>query len=449
MSKSLSSYSYNRTTWEDAEFPILCQTCLGDNPYMRMMKDRFGGECRICERPYTTFRWCPGRNMRYKKTEVCQTCAKVKNTCQTCLLDLEYGLPVAVRDHALQLQDSIPREGANRNYYLQNIEREIADSDGTTPAGTLGKIADDHAGTELLQKLARKGPHYERNRAHICSFWVKGECKRGEECPYRHEKPTDPDNPLSDQKLRDRYYGVNDPVADKMLSRVKAIPKMAPPDDQSITTLWIGGFGDDGTVTEKELKDYFYQFGELRSVKVIEYKGCAFIEYTDRKSAEMAAEKTFNKLQLKGRKIMVRWGRQQALHTSSGSTRELPEHRKMPGVPGLPDFGDVPLPDFFGLNTPPYLLAQQQQQSSSSSSDGASSAKRARGDDYGNVPPPSFVPYPPQQHIPYQLPSSDFILSRPSAAYYDPPPPVPGTSGSKGIHYPSQDPQHLGAKDID
>ena len=29
--------------------------------------------------------------MRYKKTEVCQTCSKLKNICQTCLFDLEYG----------------------------------------------------------------------------------------------------------------------------------------------------------------------------------------------------------------------------------------------------------------------------------------------------------------------------------------------------------------------
>lgn len=29
--------------------------------------------------------------MRFKKTEVCQTCSKMKNVCQTCLLDLEYG----------------------------------------------------------------------------------------------------------------------------------------------------------------------------------------------------------------------------------------------------------------------------------------------------------------------------------------------------------------------
>jgi len=32
---------------------------------------------------------------------------------------------------------------------------------------------------------------------------VKGECKRGEECPYRHEKPTDPDDPLADQNIKD------------------------------------------------------------------------------------------------------------------------------------------------------------------------------------------------------------------------------------------------------
>ena len=58
--------------------------------------------------------------------------------------------------------------------------------------------------SELLQKLARTTPYYKRNRPHICSFWVKGECKRGEECPYRHEKPSDPDDPLSNQNFKDR-----------------------------------------------------------------------------------------------------------------------------------------------------------------------------------------------------------------------------------------------------
>ena len=55
------------------------------------MKETYGSECKICARPFTVFRWCPGAGMRYKKTEICQTCSKLKNVCQTCLLDLEYG----------------------------------------------------------------------------------------------------------------------------------------------------------------------------------------------------------------------------------------------------------------------------------------------------------------------------------------------------------------------
>ncbi|XP_037364219.2 pre-mRNA-splicing factor RBM22-like [Talpa occidentalis] len=90
MATSLGSNTYNRQNWEDADFPILCQTCLGENPYIRMTKEKYGKECKICARPFTVFRWCPGVRMRFKKTEVCQTCSKLKNVCQTCLLDLEY-----------------------------------------------------------------------------------------------------------------------------------------------------------------------------------------------------------------------------------------------------------------------------------------------------------------------------------------------------------------------
>ena len=77
MATSKNTNTYNRQNWEDSEFPILCQTCLGDNPYLRMIKERFGKECKICTRPFTIFRWNPGAKMRFKKTEVCQTCAKV------------------------------------------------------------------------------------------------------------------------------------------------------------------------------------------------------------------------------------------------------------------------------------------------------------------------------------------------------------------------------------
>lgn len=69
---------------------------------------------------------------------------------------------------------------------------------------------------------------------------------------HRHEKPTDPDDPLADQNIKDRYYGINDPVADKLLKRASTMPRLDPPDDKSISTLYIGGLGD--TVTDGDLK---------------------------------------------------------------------------------------------------------------------------------------------------------------------------------------------------
>lgn len=46
-----------------------------------------------------------------------------------------------VRDHALQIQDDMPKQGANHDFFIQNQERELALTDGTTPGGVLPKIA--------------------------------------------------------------------------------------------------------------------------------------------------------------------------------------------------------------------------------------------------------------------------------------------------------------------
>jgi len=327
----MSTNTYNRKNWEDADFPILCQTCLGDNPYIRMTKEKFGKECKICTRPFTVFRWCPGAGMRFKKCEVCQTCAKLKNVCQTCMLDLEYGLPIQVRDHALKIKDDLPRSDVNREYYLQNVDAELGNSAVVGPGGVLGKLPSHKS--ELLAKLARTTPYYKRNRPHICSFWVKGECKRGEECPYRHEKPTDPDDPLSNQNIKDRYYGVNDPVAEKLLKRAQAMPHLDPPEDQMITTLYVGGL--DEHVTEQDIKNSFYAYGEIRSITLVSKQGCAFVQFTLRKSAERAAESTFNKLMVRGNKATIRWGKSQGkvpIQAALGTSQEVPNALPAPPV---------------------------------------------------------------------------------------------------------------------
>lgn len=165
----------------------------------------------------------------------------------------------------------------------------------------------------------------------VTSVWVQsGECNRGEECPYRHEKPTDPDDPLSDQNIRDRYYGTNDPVADKLLRRANAMPTLTTPEDKSITTLYIGNIGE--FMTEQDLRDHFYQFGEIRSISIVPKQQCAFVQYTTRAAAEVAAEKSFNKLILLGRRLTVRWGKGQGQKKET-TTESLPP---VPGLPVLP-----------------------------------------------------------------------------------------------------------------
>ena len=67
---------------------------------------------------------------------------------------------------------------------------------------------------------------------------------------FRHDRPTDPEDPLSDQNIKDRYYGTEDPVAAKLMKRYTAMPKLDLPDDKTISTLYVGNLSDDITETE-------------------------------------------------------------------------------------------------------------------------------------------------------------------------------------------------------
>jgi len=115
-----------RRAGENSDFPNLCEGCLGENPYVRMQKITFGGTCKMCERPYTMFKWRPGRGEGYNMTEVCQTCSRLKNICQTCILDLQFGLPSQLRDAVLATAKeaiSVPVSDVNQEYQNQ---RQIA-----------------------------------------------------------------------------------------------------------------------------------------------------------------------------------------------------------------------------------------------------------------------------------------------------------------------------------
>lgn len=142
---------------------------------------------------------------------------------------------------------------------------------------------------------------------------------------------------------------------------------------------------------------------------------CAFIQFTKRQSAEQAAEKTFNKLVLGGQKLSIKWAHSQAKATATKTNRNYENASSLPPQP-------QPSNDYFNLSRtdvnvlPPGLKLNQLPPSMMSIFQNPTNAFPAP---YSSIPLPTNMP-----------PNSVTI-------------PVPPTVDSS--HYPSQDPNRLGA----
>lgn len=323
--------------WEETEFPLVCETCLGDNAYVRMTKEAHGKKCKICDTPFTVFAWQAGTKGRLKKVEICRSCAQAKNVCQVCIYDLHYGLPVKVRDQILKESGSagaavaIPQSQANRAWYSAQQERILAQ--GENMVGDANALA--HA---QLSSIARMEPRYERNLAKLCSFFARGECNRGADCPFRHEMPRDRNDPLSKQNTKDRFHGGNDPAAAKLWARLKAkeaeeqkknASQESGHDDgheQAKATLYLRFQGDAPypQLTEEAIRDQFYGFGEIVSLRIQPDKGQAFLEYTQPEAAELAIASMNRKLLL-GRMIFAAWARAPKRGNTGIASRQISE----------------------------------------------------------------------------------------------------------------------------
>jgi len=449
--------------WEKSEFPILCETCLGPNPYVRMTKAPYDKECKICARPFTVFRWRPGKDARHKMTVVCQTCAKLKNVCQTCLFDLQYGLPVQVRDQELAggVKVEMPTSDAHKEWFAEQAEKQIS-----LDSLPYGKVAP----TETLLKLARTAPYYARNLPRICSFYVKGECSRGTECPYRHEMPTTGE--LAQQNIKDRYYGVNDPVANKLLRQVSATNRssdgnMGLPEDKTITTLYVGGLTP--AISEEDIRGVMYPFGTIESIRLVPRALCAFVTYATRDQAETACRKLYGKMNIKGTALRLMWGRPQGSGSGDNSTlssstntanannsyNATPSH--LGSIVGQSQTVMYPssssntssnttTPSTPAANTTSTSSQQPPQQPANNNNAATSTATPASS---GHLPPPgmppgmfSHVPPPPGMFFPPPLPPHMMPAHMMPFPF---PPPQMGMPPSRPM-YPSMNPSALGSK---
>ena len=278
-----------------ADFPILCESCLGSNPYIRMSREVDGKDCKVCSRPFTIFKWNPGAETRLRKTEICQLCAKLKNVCQSCILDLDYGLPTGVRDAVLGTYGAVPNSLVNTEYYVSNMA--ISDQ---SDSSRIGKA--DSAAKEMLKSMSR--PSINRNKIRVCSFFQKGECQKGDACPFRHEIAV---GTQSNTSTRDKYHGVNDPLVKKILDKGSSQVLYSSPADKTVTTLYLTNV--DPEITESDIREEMYMFGEVTSLVILRRAKCAFLTFSNRNSAELAVEHYINNLEIKGHSLRVQWGK--------------------------------------------------------------------------------------------------------------------------------------------
>ncbi|XP_050210763.1 polyadenylate-binding protein RBP47-like isoform X2 [Mercurialis annua] len=79
--------------------------------------------------------------------------------------------------------------------------------------------------------------------------------------------------------------------------------------DSSNTTIFVGGIDSD--ISDEDLRQPFSQFGEVVSVKIPVGKGCGFVQFADRKSAEDALE-SLNGTTIGKQTVRLSWGRSPA-----------------------------------------------------------------------------------------------------------------------------------------
>lgn len=221
------------------------------------------------------------------------------------MIAIDTGLPLQVRDTLLKKQGIAVGLDVARPVSDQMNKYQ---ADQTAKALATGDYGISPLASQALQGIAKSAPDYRRNRAKICSFWVKGNCNRGDSCPFRHEKSDHADITLAAQNIQDRYYGTEDPFAKKILARVND-RESAQTTGPEVSTLWVSGLDPAAKIEEKDIKDHFYAFGEIVKIRLVAASKCAFVEFAAHEQALNALESLRNNLVIRGTFLKLAWAK--------------------------------------------------------------------------------------------------------------------------------------------
>ncbi|KAK7418056.1 Pre-mRNA-splicing factor slt11 [Neonectria punicea] len=294
----------NRSGWESTDFPSVCETCLPDNPYVKMIKEDYGAECKLCTRPFTVFSWNADRaHGRKKRTNVCLTCARLKNCCQCCMLDLSFGLPIVVRDAALKMVAPGPQSDINREYFAQNNEKLIEEG----KVGTEEYAKTDEKARELLRRLANSKPYFRKGKT-VDADAAEGASGGKAAVGAGVGGP----GPIRTRDSRAAFAagakgGGKARQAFPSAAQLPPSPRdWLPPQDKNIMSLFVTGVEDD--LPEFKLREFFKAHGKIKSLVCSHMSHCAFVNYETREAAEKAAATCQGRAVIAGCPLRIRWG---------------------------------------------------------------------------------------------------------------------------------------------
>ena len=135
----------------------------------------------------------------------------------------------------------------------------------------------------------------------LCLHFARGDCVYGKDCTYRHSAPTEEDESLADAPHdvfgRNRHASWRDDMGGTGTW------------NKECKTLYVGrlyNIPKEETITETVVR-HFSEFGPLESVRVLKSRGCAFVTYKLRATAEFAKEAMAEQGLDNDEQINVRW----------------------------------------------------------------------------------------------------------------------------------------------
>lgn len=237
-----------------SDFPALCSHCLGDKDHIKMVRQQGGEECKLCTRPFTVFRWnALSSHKKLKKTIICKTCALARNCCQSCMVDLIYGIPLEIRDAALKMA-GIPNEYSVESSKNREVKALIADKQEAKNQKVEENFEEKaHA---ILEALAEK---------------------------LAARKALVPDKKSPE---------INNKDVSKIVAKLPFGGNLVAPEDSSIKSFFV--FGIPAEMPQYVLSNYCEKFGLLAQTKVIHRAKCGYVTFLTRKVAEEFASSIRN-----------------------------------------------------------------------------------------------------------------------------------------------------------